>query len=358
MTKTAPHRDYANCAMALRRTALEESKIYSLGWVLPYGNRFVSGFEVVIDGHAVEATWKGRESPGLAEAMRNAPGSERARFELWSGSPAVLRRNSAGTVRATLNDGSQAFAMFPISSDLPIPDERLAGMVGGLFTQVGFSMLGLFIELGGLRPDETILDAGCGCGRIAYGIAHYLSESGTYIGFDVMKNHIEWARDVLARDLPQFSFIHSDIVNQQYNPTGSIKATDYIFQTVDNSVDICIATSLYTHLLKDDFRHYINETARVLKHGGRSFMTSFTLTDESKLSVASGAAHLDIQHSINQDGFFTARPDLPEAVIGIEEQMLFDWIAAAGLKVERFYPGWWANKSAPSYQDILVLRKS
>jgi ubiquinone/menaquinone biosynthesis C-methylase UbiE len=359
MTKTLPIRDYTNCAMALGKTSLEGSKIHSFGWVFPYGGRSVFGLEVVIDGQAMQATWAPRESPNVAEAMRNAPGSERARFELWSNFPGDLRRNSAGTIRATLNDVSHASAMFPISSDLPIPDERMAGMVGGLFTQMGFSMLGFLIELGQLRPDDVVLDAGCGCGRIAYGIAHYLSERGTYIGFDVMRDHIEWARDVLARDLPQFSFRHADIVNQQYNPKGTVKSIDYVFPSTDNSVDVCIATSLYTHLLRDDFRHYINETARVLKRGGRSFMTSFTMTDESKLSVANGAAHLDIKHPIiGHDEFFTARPDLPEAVIGIEEGLLFDWIDDAGLKVERFYPGWWANKNAPSYQDILVLRKN
>jgi SAM-dependent methyltransferase len=358
MTKASMHRDFANCAMALDGATLEESSIRSSGWVLAYENRSVSGFEVVVDGRAAPATWSQRESPDIAEVMRNAPGSGRARFELSSDLRVVPRRNSAGTIRATLSDGSRAFSMFPISSDLPLPDERMAGMVGGMFTQVGFSMLGLLIEFGGLRPDEVVLDAGCGCGRIAYGLAHYLSEKGAYIGFDVMKDHIGWARDVLARDLPQFSFIHADIVNQEYNPAGTIQSTTYRFPSENHSVDICIAISLYTHLLKDDFKHYINETARVLKKGGRSFMTTFTMTEEARRSIGAGAAHLDIRHPIGQEGFFTSRPDLPEAVIGIEERMLFDWVAEAGLSVERFYPGWWANKNAPSYQDILVLRKS
>ncbi len=87
-------------------------------------------------------------------------------------------------------------------------------------------------------------------------------------------------------------------------------------------------------------------------------MTAFVMTDEAKRSVASGFALQDIRHPLNQEGIFTARPDLPEAVIGIDEKMLFDWIADTGLEVEAFYPGWWANKNSPTYQDILVLRKN
>jgi hypothetical protein len=75
-------------------------------------------------------------------------------------------------------------------------------------------------------------------------------------------------------------------------------------------------------------------------------------------SVANGVALQNIRYPIDQEGIFTAQPDLPEAVIGIEEQMHFRWIADADLQVEPFYPGWWPHKNSPSYQDILVLRKN
>jgi SAM-dependent methyltransferase len=341
----------------LDSVTIGDSELRAHGWLLPYEERSVSGFDVIVDGHSAPAVWQQHDSPDVAQVMRNVPGSERARFDLWADFRAIHRRNSTGMIRATLDDGSHTFAMFPIASDIPIPDERLAGMIGGYFSQVGFEFLAHLIEFGGLRQDAAVLDAGCGCGRIAYGLAHYFSQQGSYVGFDIMRGHIEWARDVMARDLPKFTFIHADITNQQYNPAGTIKSTDYRFPCNENSVDLCIAISLYTHLLKEDSFHYINETARVLKKGGRSFMTAFVMTDETKRSVARGFALHDIRHPVDQEGILTAQPDVPEAVIGIDEQMLFSWVADAGLKVELFYPGWWAHKNSPTYQDILVLRK-
>jgi hypothetical protein len=86
-------------------------------------------------------------------------------------------------------------------------------------------------------------------------------------------------------------------------------------------------------------------------------MTAFVMTDEAKRSVASGFALRDIRHPIDQEGILTARPDLPEAAIGIEEQMLFSWVADAGLAVELFYLGWWAHENSPTYQDFLVQNR-
>ncbi|MGC2224983.1 MAG: class I SAM-dependent methyltransferase [Methylocella sp.] len=355
--KASARRDAANAVMLLDSVTVGDLELRAYGWLLPYKERSVSGFEVIVDGHSAPAVWHKHDSPDVAQVMRNVPGSERARFDLRADFRANRRRNSTGMVRATLDDGSQTFAMFPIASDIPTPDERMAGMVGGHFTQIGFAFLAPLIQFGGLRQDAAVLDAGCGCGRIAYGLAHYLSQQGSYVGFDIMRGHIEWARDVMARDLPKFTFIHADITNQQYNPTGAIRSIDYRFPCDENSVDLCIATSLYTHMLKEDSFHYIKETARVLKKGSRSFITAFIMTDEAKRSVASGFALQDIRHAIDQEGILTARPDMPEAVIGIEEQMLFSWVADAGLEVELFYPGWWAHENSPTHQDILVLRK-
>lgn len=47
------------------------------------------------------------------------------------------------------------------------PPKRLAFSVGGNFKRVGEKFLQHFIELGGLKQSDRVLDAGCGVGRMA-----------------------------------------------------------------------------------------------------------------------------------------------------------------------------------------------
>jgi SAM-dependent methyltransferase len=54
------------------------------------------------------------------------------------------------------------------------------------FQAAGEQYLKMFIELGGLEPDERVLDIGCGPGRMAVPLATYLSPAGSYVGMDVV----------------------------------------------------------------------------------------------------------------------------------------------------------------------------
>src|SRR5687768_5417535 len=64
------------------------------------------------------------------------------------------------------------------------PDQLVAG-IGGAWA-VGERYLGYFRDLCGLRPEETVLDVGCGVGRMAVPLAGYLSPPGRYEGFDII----------------------------------------------------------------------------------------------------------------------------------------------------------------------------
>ena len=59
---------------------------------------------------------------------------------------------------------------------------------GGPFNEIGEEFFRHFVELGGLKPDERVLDLGCGIGGMAVPLTRYLSERGSYKGFDVFPN--------------------------------------------------------------------------------------------------------------------------------------------------------------------------
>ena len=47
-----------------------------------------------------------------------------------------------------------------------------------------------------------------------------------------------------------------------------MKSTQVRFPAEDGSIDLAFAASLFTHLLEPDARHYLRESARVLKKTG------------------------------------------------------------------------------------------
>src|ERR687892_593067 len=85
-----------------------------------------------------------------------------------------------------------------------------------------------FIELGGLQPDERVLDVGCGIGRMARPLAGYLSSEGSYDGFDVNRDGIAWCRRRYRRHA-NFRFEVADLFNARYNPRGAQRADEYRF---------------------------------------------------------------------------------------------------------------------------------
>jgi SAM-dependent methyltransferase len=118
------------------------------------------------------------------------------------------------------------------------------------------------------RP-SSILDIGCGCGRTARFLVPNALVHG-YIGFDVVPEVIDWDRQYIQpNSRGRFTFVHSNIYNGHYNPSGDLRGSEYSFPASSASVDIAFAASVFTHLLEADCQQYLAESARVLKPGGR-----------------------------------------------------------------------------------------
>ena len=161
------------------------------------------------------------------------------------------------------------------SGNVPIPANHEAYVGAGPYIKIATEFLRYFVEMTGLQAHDSVLDIGCGVGRMASGLHHYLSEDGgRYVGFDPIADGIEWCQAVYA-DRPGFEFIWADLYNELYNPQGKIKATDYTFPCADQSVDIALAISVFTHLYPEDVNAYLQETARVLKPNGRILATAY-----------------------------------------------------------------------------------
>jgi len=78
------------------------------------------------------------------------------------------------------------------------------------------------VKLCGLPPNARILDVGCGCGRLARGLAAYLHSEGVAMGFDVAPVLIEWSKQQLEPLLPNLHFSLADLRTPDFNPAGII----------------------------------------------------------------------------------------------------------------------------------------
>jgi SAM-dependent methyltransferase len=114
----------------------------------------------------------------------------------------------------------------------------------------------------------SLLDIGCGVGKIARFLL--LNPGIHYCGFDIFLPAIEWCRRMIVPITDgRFRFEHYDGISAMYNPRGKIPANEYHFPVADSSMDLAIAASVFTHLYEKDMLHYLKETYRSLRQGGR-----------------------------------------------------------------------------------------
>lgn len=238
-----------------------------------------------------------------------------------------------------------------------IPDYSIAAYVGGggaeLFKAIGRVMVSWFRDYCNLRPDENVLDVGCGIGRVAIYLTQYLTE-GSYDGFDIVPHGIEWCQKKVTPRYPNFRFVLADVYNKYYHPLGSQKASEYRFPYEDNSFDFVYLTSVFTHMLPKDMEHYITEISRVLKSGGRCFCTAYIICAEGRAQLEAGNSKIAFQAF--PEGYWSNNPSNPEAAIAYPEKYLTQCFTQNGLETIRIVSGvWWKNDSA---QDILIARKT
>jgi SAM-dependent methyltransferase len=230
-----------------------------------------------------------------------------------------------------------------------VPPRRMQLSVGeGDFGAIGDEFLSHLVALCGLKPEDRVLDVGCGVGRLARPLAGYLSIDGAYAGFDVNADAIAWC-DRRYRHYPNFDFVHADVHNARYNPGGAGEAVAYAFPFEDGAFDVAVLMSVLTHLTTDEALHYLGQVRRVLASGGRMLATVFVLDAEAPApALAFGPP---------SGGMAVVDPAVPEEAVAFEEEWLLEALRAAGLDLVALHPGFWTGRpDGLSFQDVVVAR--
>jgi len=236
-----------------------------------------------------------------------------------------------------------------------VPPRRLDFVGHSDFVDTGDEFLAYFVDYAGLRPDDAVLDIGCGIGRMARPLIGHLSRAGSYDGFDVNRAGIGWCRRRYKR-YPNAHFQVADLFNARYNPGGAHRADEYRFPYDDARFDLAIATSVFTHLLPDATDRYLAEAARALKPGGRLFATFLLLNDVSRALIADGRAGMLFADT--DEPVALLDESVPEEAVAYSEDWLFDALRRANLTLTQVVPGSWCGREEfVSFQDLVIAEK-
>jgi SAM-dependent methyltransferase len=236
------------------------------------------------------------------------------------------------------------------------PTELIGDRSAETFHQWGKDVLGWMKQHGGLQPDEAVLEVGCGPGYNAVPLVDYLSDAGSYDAFDPDGAKIAWCQANISMKRSNFRFQAIDLYNKLYNPRGTVVPTEFVFPYPDASFDFVILTSIFTHFTPDEVDHYLGEIARVLKRGGRSYISYFLLNYESLYLRSIGKGRQDLPLRVGLGGALA--DDLEQlVVVAYDEGFLRPLYAKHGLKPrEPFCYGSWCGRevSAVDNQDVIV----
>jgi SAM-dependent methyltransferase len=221
------------------------------------------------------------------------------------------------------------------------------------YREAGEKFFRYFRDIGGLKPHERVLDVGSGTGRMARPLTKYL-EGGSYDGLDIVAPSVEWCRKTYTPRYPNFHFHHADVHNSVYNPAGACRASEYRFPFADSYFDFIFLTSVFTHMLPDDMENYLSEIARVLKPGGRCFITYFLLTPESLRLIDEKASLFDFRYQL--PGCRIQAEELPEAAVAYDESKIRELYRVFKLDILEpiYYGHWCGRKGGLSIQEIVA----
>lgn len=242
-----------------------------------------------------------------------------------------------------------------------IPPEALRVGVGPfsdpeLFLDSALELIELATNLVELRPDDRALDVGCGCGRVALPLQAFLSESGSYVGFDLNEEYVNWCEANIAKDDDRFSFHHIDLISSSYNPAGTKSAADFVFPEI-GAIDVAILSSVITHMYPPEIEQYVQNLAKVTVQGGRCMISALLMNDKAKRAVREKTTIFNFDHRVGES-CWTFNEENPLDGISCDEQWLCELFYKHGFEIEKLeYGNWREIKSYEIQHDWFGVKK-
>jgi SAM-dependent methyltransferase len=242
---------------------------------------------------------------------------------------------------------------------LPVPPLEKNFVGDGDYLSIGTEFLGHFVRYGGLKPSGKVLDIGCGIGRMAVPLTQYLDpEAGVYAGFDPTSSGIEWCTRNIGVVYPNFRFVHLDIAHELYNPGGYIQGEEITIPFAKETFDFAIMTSVVTHLPAVEILPYFREVSRLLRSGGRLFLSAFIMENPEGPLAEDHDRRVEFVRSGDGPAWY-ANKDAPLAAVAFDDGFLDAALKTAGFEIALKRLGHWRGRAGGQhYQDFFVAVKT
>lgn len=137
--------------------------------------------------------------------------------------------------------------------------------VGGFGTGRGAFQYEL-LRSEGLRPEDRLLDIGCGSLRGGRYFIGYL-RAGNYTGMDISEHIIEEGKSIVGEE-----------TLREKAPTFVVNE-DLRFEEFDGTFDYVVAQGVVAHLPESEVRECLRNVGRVMHDGSSFYLTYFDATD-------------------------------------------------------------------------------
>jgi SAM-dependent methyltransferase len=182
----------------------------------------------------------------------------------------------------------------------------------GSFEHIGRMELAL-LRQAGLQPSHTLVDFGCGTGRLAVHAIPALPE-GRYIGIDIsqeMLRRLESRLQALSKETCRVSLVHG--------PSDP-------FPLADASVDMLCAFSVFTHMEHEDSYRYLLDARRVVRRGGRIVFSCLPIDSLTGQGIFKDSASVDLQRRWATPRSVVTSRDFMTGIAELAGWRLADWI--------------------------------
>jgi SAM-dependent methyltransferase len=208
-----------------------------------------------------------------------------------------------------------------------------------------------------MNPSSHVLEVGCGIGRFAIVMPDFLDANGGYEGLDIVPEGIEWCKQHITGPHSNIHFTLADVYNKEYNPKGRTQPADYEFPYANETFDLAVLISVFTHMLPVDVDRYVGEIARVLKKNGRIFASCYIITPESRQLMTSGLGSRHFKYNLGSHWIHSKK--VPELGVAYDERYFRGIYSKHGLSdpPDIYFGRWCGRSTGLDLQDVVVATK-
>ena len=209
-------------------------------------------------------------------------------------------------------------------------------------------------NFGKIKKTDNLLELGSGIGLLAQYLTSFIDTPGSYTGFDLNKNCIEWSQSNIKPPSKSNLKLNFNHICHKIPYPGHIPTI--VFPYEDNTFDFVFSSSLILTLTPDESKQYLHEIFRVLKKGGRCLLSYFLWNNY--LDIPIGRSNTDIKRVNNCKDYKVIYNSLRETAIAYQEQQIHDWHVETKLPIaEIIYGNWSGTSDELTCADIILCGK-